>query len=138
MHLITTSEELQQAISDIDNKSLSAAKKTAEKRSLLSTQIKIRKKVLGQNIHITFTHLRKQRPTSEILKELSQYIHEHPTECSELIQDPSVLVGKHISHKFEIAGSREIRWFGGTVVGYDMATKTHEIVYEGEEEHCFF
>ena len=103
LHLITTSEELQQAISDIDNKSLSAAKKTAEKRSLLSTQIKIRKKVLGQNIHITFSHLRKQRPTSEILKELSQYIDEHPTECSELIQDPSVLVGKHISHKFEIA-----------------------------------
>lgn len=43
LHLITTSEELQQAISDIDNKSLSLAKKTAEKPSLLSTQIKIRK-----------------------------------------------------------------------------------------------
>ena len=28
----------------------------------------------GQNIRITFTHLRKPRPTSEILKEVSQYI----------------------------------------------------------------
>ena len=138
LHLITTSEELRQAIVDIDNKSLSAAKKTAEKCSLVRIQIKIRKKILGQNIRIVFSHSRKQRPISEVVKELSKYIDQNSSECSELTEDPNSLVGKRISHKFETDDTREIVWYHGSVIGYDMATKTHEIVYEGEEEHCYF
>ena len=48
--LITSSDELYQAILDIDNKCISATKNAALKRSLVSTQMKIRKNVLGQNI----------------------------------------------------------------------------------------
>lgn len=138
LHLLSTSKELHQAISDIDKKSLSAAKKTAEKRLLLRTQIKIRKRVLGQNICITFSHSRKQRPVAEIVKELSHYIDQFSSECSECIQDPSALVGKRIKHKFELAESREIKWYDGIILGYDTVSKMHEILYDGEDDHCYF
>ena len=26
----------------------------------------------------------------------------------------------------------------GTIVNYNTSRKTHELVYDGEEEHCFF
>ena len=138
LNLVTTSEELHQAIADIDNSSISAAKKTAQKRTLVRTQINIRRKVLGQNIRITFSHLRKQRPISEIVKELSQYINQNSLECSDLIQDPGALVGRRISHKFILANTKDVKWYNGTILAYDRTTKTHEILYEGEEEHSYF
>ena len=137
-HLITSSDELYQAILDIDKKCISATKKAALKRSLVSTQMKIKKKVLGQNIHIIFSHLRKLRPVNEIVKELSEHIERNSTEFSEFFQDPASLIGRYISHKFETEETREVKWYHGTVVGYDMVAKTHEIIYEDEEEHCHF
>lgn len=127
LHLITTSEELHQAVRDIDGKSLSTARKTAQKRSLIKTQVNIRKKVLRQNIHITFTRSRRPRPLHEIVKELSEYI--DSPEGSVHNQDPKALVGRNISHKFQIEDSGEIRWYQGTVVGYNVVTKIHEIAY---------
>ena len=59
-HLITTAEELHQVLLSIDANSMSAQKKKAQKTSLLKTQVKIRKKVLQQDIHIVFSHARKQ------------------------------------------------------------------------------
>ena len=61
------------------------------------------------------------------MKELSKYIDQNSSECSECsehIQDPSGLVGKHISLKFETEDTREIQWYHGTVVAYDTASKT--------------
>lgn len=60
LHLVTASEELHQALLRIDTENLSVAKKKAQKLLLLKTQIKIRKKVFGQTIHIVFSHSRKQ------------------------------------------------------------------------------
>ena len=31
-----------------------------------------------------------------------------------------------------------MKWYSGTVIGYNAATKMHEISYEGEDEHCHF
>ena len=51
--------------------------------------------------------------------------------------DPTTLVGKSIKHKFELEGG-EFEWFGGFVIAYDEKTNLHEVVYEGEQEHCHF
>ena len=54
------------------------------------------------------------------------------------IQNPGSLVGRDVSHKFKVDETGEIRWYHGTVIGYDLATKLHQIEYEDEEEHCYF
>lgn len=134
-HLITTSTELHETLQVIDTESISAQRKKSKKISVLKTQIRIRKKVLGQDIRIVFSHARKQRPLHELVKELSEYIDKN-TLYSEYIQDPSILVGKSIQHRFETDDSTV--WYNGFVVGYIPSSKTHEIKYEGEEEHCKF
>ena len=138
LHLITTSEELHQVLADVDCESFSAAKKRAQTLSILRTQIKIRKKVLGQNIHITFTRSRRQRPIHEIVRELSDYIERNSSKCSGYIQHPNALIGRQISHKFKIGDAGEVKWYHGTVLNFDAATGNHEIIYDGEEEHCHF
>ena len=95
-HLITSSQELQEMLCSIEAENVSATRKKAKKVSLLKTQIKIRKKLLGQNIHIVFSHSRKQRPLSDVIKELSDFIDQHAPECSNYIEEPTGLVGKHI------------------------------------------
>ena len=66
------------------------------------------------------------------MKELADYIDKYILECSEYIQDPSFLVGRHISHRFEVDDSDKLEWYNGTVVSYNAVSKTHEIEYEGE------
>ena len=56
LHLITSSEELQKLLSEIDTSNNTTSKKKAQKLSVLRTQINIRRKVLGQDIHIPFSH----------------------------------------------------------------------------------
>ena len=123
---------------DIDTKLCSAAKKRDEKLSLLKKQVKVRKKILGQNIHIIFTRARKRRPVNDLVKELSAFIDQSSSDCSSYVEDPSSMVGKHIQHRFEIDNTSEVKWYHGTVIDYDTTTKLHEIEYEGEEEHCYF
>ena len=74
LHLITSSEELHQLLNEIDISSNTTSKKKSQKLSLLRTQINIRKKVLSQNIYITFSHLQKQRPLNTVIQELSDYL----------------------------------------------------------------
>ena len=100
--------------------------------------MKIRNKVLGQSTHIVFSHLRRQRPVNEVIEELSEFIEQNPDGFREFLQDPASLVGKHISHKFEVEDTREVKWYSGRVISYNPATKTHEISYEDEDEHCHF
>ena len=52
--------------------------------------------------------------------------------------DPSSLVRRHISHKFELEDTNDIKRYNGMVVDYDTYTKVHEVLYDEEEESCFF
>ncbi len=137
LHLITSSEELQKLLSEIDTSNNTTSKKKAQKLSLLRTQINIRKKVLGQDIHITFSHLRKQRPLNTVIQELSDYLDRDFATRPKYVQDPSAMIGKNICHLFKI-NERETKWFTGTVLGYDNTTKTHKIKYDGEDDQCQF
>ncbi len=108
--------------------------------TLLKTQVKIRKKVLNQIIvPITFTRSRRQKPISDIVQELSRFIDQNNTssELSPLFRDPKAFVGKRIKHKFDNENGIAT-WYDGTVIGYCNSSKTHKIVYEGEEESCNF
>lgn len=135
-HLITTSSELDSMLGRIDTEKISAQQKKAKKIQLLKTQIRIRKKILGQDIRIFFSHARKQRPLCKIVKELSDHICNN-TSNSEYVQNPSLLVGQNIQHRFETEHSTKV-WYDAIVLRYDSTTKMHEIKYEGEEEHCNF
>ena len=132
LHLITSSAELCDALSDIDSEDSSAKKKAEKKRTLLRDQINIRKKLLKQKIQIPFTQNRRQRPLREIISELSSFIDENSHE----IQTPESLVGKKVLHKFEVEGHE--KWFSGYVISYDAQSHLHEVSYEEEEEHFFF
>ena len=99
LHLITTSEELKEELININNENISTSKKKNKKITLLRTQIKIRRKVLCQTVPIVFTTNRKQRPITDIVKELCDFIDKatFPMECAKFIEDPINLVGKHIN-----------------------------------------
>lgn len=90
LHLITSSDELKEELDSVDKESLSTARKKKEKIEILKTQIRIRKKVLGQNVSIVFTSNRKQRPLNDIVKELCDLIDSTPLpeQCDSLIRNP--------------------------------------------------
>lgn len=77
-HLITTSQELKQTMVAVDAENLSAQKAAAKKLKILKVQINIRKKVLKQNVHIPFSHARKKRSVSEVLRDLECFIDDNP------------------------------------------------------------
>ena len=135
-HLITSSEELYQCIVNIDGEVSAATKRRAKKLALLKVQIKIRKKILKQNIKIVFTHSGKHRPIDDIINELASFIDSSSDSLN--IIDPLTLVGKRINHKFELEDTHLEKWYSGTVVDYDPVTKLHTIMYDGEEDHCQF
>ena len=137
-HLITSSTELYEAISAIDNESNSVSNKKSKKVSLLKTQILIRKKVLKQKVNIVFSRSKKQRPLSDVIKELDDFICAN-SPFADALKEPESLVGKRITHKFEVdSDTGETMWFTGSIVQYDASTNTHEIVYDGEDKHCYF
>ena len=131
-HLIT-SEELHQSISDIDKEQISISKKKKKKITLLKTQVNIRKKLLKEKIQITFSQSRKQLPINDLVKELAEHIAANslPPEYSALISNPFLLVGKSISHKFELEETCEEKW-------YRLVTKLYEIAHDKEDESCHF
>ena len=139
LHLITTTDELTKALLDIDQEKLNASKKAARKLALLRTQVKIRKQVLKQNIRITFTHNRKQRPVHDIAKELSLYIDNDECPKIKILHNPSLLVGSYVHHRFAVKTKEELHaWFRGYVIAYDDTSNLHEIAYDDEDEHCYF
>ena len=89
MHLITTSKELKEELLKINSEKISPAKKRNKKITLLQTQVKIRKKVLSQSVLITFSKNRRQRPVTDIMNELCEFIDKNvlPTECARFIKD---------------------------------------------------
>ena len=139
LHLITSPRELDEAIIRINDKEQNSSKRKAKIFSLLREQINIRKKLLNQNIQIPFSHYKKQRPVYQIIKELSEFIAATPP-CQDYLKDGKDLVGKRITHKFEVEleHSREDRWYDGTIIGYNPINKLYKISYDNEEGHCNF
>lgn len=141
LHLIISSQELSEELELLSMKQGSnLSRKEAQKLSLVKTQINIRKKVLGQLIQIKYTFKKKNRPLNDIVRELSDYIDQKLSELPVVVRDPTLLVGKTISHKFETLneGGMSYEWFTGCVKSYDSKSKTHVILYEGESETCNF
>ena len=132
-HLIISSKELNEALANIDKE---VSKSKTKKLALLKLQIKIRKKLLKQNIKIAFTHSGKQRPLNDIIQELGSYI--DSSSDSLKIVDPFTLIGKRVNRKFEVEDTHLEKWYSGTVVDYDPVSKLHTIKYDGEEDHCQF
>ena len=143
-HLIETVPELKEALKEIDMcENSTAFKRKKEKYALLRMRINIRKKVLKQNVKITLSYHGKQRPLADIIQNLVDFITDHPSQPEDIrehnldISDPFSLIGKTVLHKFTL-DSGEDQWFKGIVLSYDCNTKMHELIYEGETEHCYF
>ncbi len=139
VHLITTGDELKGALLEIDEESITAAKKAQKKRVLLREQINVRKKVFEDSINIPFSTRGKQRPLTDIIKDFSA----HLLQCEGTSTMDNAkhytfesLVGRRVKHCFEV--ENEERWFSGVVVSYNPTTHLHEIVYDDEEHSCFF
>ena len=133
--LISSVDELKDALSEIDEQGISASKKAQMKRALLREQVSVRKKVCQESINIPFTSKGKQRPLATIIKELSAHLQCEGVPSTNSYTSES-LVGKSVLHRFEVENDE--KWFSGFIVSYSPTSCLHEIAYEGEEEHCFF
>ena len=92
--------------------------------------------MLGQDIHIVFSQVRKKRPVVEIEKVLSDFIQSSTASgLHEVTMNGRALVGKRISHRFEVEASQQM-WYNGTIMKYDSESRTFEIKYD-EEEECY-
>ena len=142
-HLFTSSNELIKELQAVDKESLSATKKKNMKVEILNTQVRIRKKVLGQNVSIVFTSNRKQRPLNNIVKELCDYIdiNPPPEHCESFIRNPTSLIGRRVKQRFldgEVACTCTSTWYWGKVKDYLPQKKMHCLTYEGEGEEYHF
>ena len=118
-HLIGTSQELHDVIEKIEAENTTDSKKRLKKLELVRTQIQIRKKILKQNIQIVFSRSRKQRPVSDIVEELSDFITRN-SPFLEVLQNPEALIGSRIKHRFETNG--EMKWYSGVVVSFNVSS----------------
>ena len=119
LHLITTSQELKEELQKIDMKAISPAIKRSLKMDILKTQVRIRKRVLGQTVPITFTSNRRQRPVADITQELCDIIIKTaiPSEFALILEQPTTLVGKKITQRFQDEDDPESYiWYVGKVI----------------------
>jgi hypothetical protein len=98
--LIATTTELDKVLQEIDNTQISQSKKDSKKLSIIKTQVNVRKKVLGQQIKITYTHARRKRPICEILAEFHDSV--AGFFLPDLVCNPLSFVGKEVDHKFQV------------------------------------
>ena len=139
VHLVTSLDELHQVLGKINGKNMTASKQRSLKLSFLKTQVNVRKKVLGQDIRIVFSRSGRQRPLTDLITELADYIDANPFEYSMFLKDPSSLVGKKISHKFVLPDDvQTTKWYDGVVLGYNPVNKLHTIVYDDEDGESYF
>ena len=139
-HFIASSDELKEQLDTVDKESPSTTKKKNKKLEILKTQVRIRKKVLGQNVPIVFTSNRKQRPLQDIVNELCNYIDNTPlpVHCDCFIRNPTSLIGRQVKQRFLDGENGNSTWYLGTVKNYSYEDKTHCLTYEGESEDCNF
>ena len=135
LHFIATTAELEEVLQGVDEKDISQSKKDLEKLQIIKTQINIRRKVLEQKIKICFTQSKKKRPITDIITEFRDHINAFP--LPNFVYNPLLFVGKVIHQKFQLS-DEETKWYQGTVLSYDKTSKMHEIIYDEEEEPCFF
>ena len=75
VHLITSGNEFDMVISDINDEQISSAKKRIKIfLSLLKEQVRVRTKLLNQRCNIKFSQNRKQRPLTVLVKEVRAFI----------------------------------------------------------------
>ena len=134
LHLFTSSDELKKELILIDEDTNNRTK-MSRKKSLLRSQVQIRRKVLGQTVPIVFSTKGKQRPLNNIVNELCDFINSCtlPRECELFIQNPLSLVGKKVKHKF-LEDDETPTWYLGRVLSYSSEEKTHCMKYDGEDE----
>ena len=140
VHLISSVCELEQTLSNIDEEPITAQAKAAKKRKIIKEQVNLRKKYLQQNVHIPLSHRGKQRSLLVLVDELREVISASTTSSIDTITpevpDPYCLVGRRIMHRFVCDG--EMNWFYGNVLSYNCSSSVHEVLYDGEDEACFF
>ena len=142
IHLINSVSELNNALSYIDeNPDFSNSKKKTKKIELLKEQVKYRKQLLKQNVKVVFTSNGKQRPLTELIKEIEEIISEFKgqsvnTAHTTTSTDATALVGKKINHKFMV--DEEEIWYTGSVISYNNVKQLHTVVYDDEDEPCHF
>jgi hypothetical protein len=132
LYLITSPDELTTVITEIEKEKISNTRKRQKQLAKIREQLNIRKKVLGQKINIPFTTNGKQRAIVDIVQDFLTHLE---TEKN-ITHSPESLVGVKVFHKFETELGE--KWFSGFVITYNAQTKEHEIVYDGEEDHCYF
>ena len=135
-HLITSSEELYQSLTDVDAEVSVERERKAKKLALLKLQVKMRKKLLKQDIRIFFSRSGKQRPLDDIVQEIGRFIDSSTTSLE--FANGFLLVGKRINHRFELEDTHVDKWYRGTVVEYDPVSKLHTIRYDSEKDECQF
>ena len=139
VHLVTTTEELDEALEKVESHFTTTSKRKTEKLTFLRNQIKYRKKVLQQKIQITFSTSGRQRSIIDIIGNLKEFIQQNPIEHSFYLKNPYVLVGRRISHRFELPESgHSTRWYDGTVLEFNETTREHTVIYDGEDEPCCY
>ena len=140
LHLITTSEELQEELRTMDRENISASKKRNKKIEVLKTQVQIRRKVLGQTVPIVFTSNRKQRLLASIVTELCDFINKStlPAQCLAFLEDPIALVGRQVKQRFQDEESGITTWYCGTVIDYCTSKRIHCVVYEGDDNQYHY
>ena len=76
---------------------------------------------------------------TDIVRELCDFISKTsiPTEFLPFFEHPTTLIGRKIKHKFQ-EDILSCTWYIGTVIDYRVSDKTHCIIYDGEEEVCYF
>ena len=97
--------------------------------------------MLKQNVKVVFTSNGKQRPLAELIKEVEGIISEFKgqsvnTAHTTTSTDATALVGKKINHKFMV--DEEEIWYTGSVISYNNVKQLHTVVYDDEDEPCYF
>ena len=121
---------------------ISDTKKRSLKVGVTKTQIQIRRKVLCQSVPITFTSNHKQRPFTDIIRELHDVIvhSDLSVEFVSFLERPMTLIGKRIKQRFQDESNNpdNCTWYEGTVTGYRASDKAHCVEYDEEEEVYYF
>lgn len=86
MHLITSSDELLQQMREIDSSKVSSSRINQKKLALIRQQIRIWKKVCNQDVPITITQSRKQRPIEDLVQELAAFIESKVSSSISVVQ----------------------------------------------------
>ena len=135
---------------------LETVRKRAEKLRLLKLQIKYHHKVLGQIHHdksvFQFSHNKRPFSINQLMQNLCQLLATEESHIpgtdqgeplanaipslEEVLDQPELLVGKKIKHRFEVDG--ELVWYNGTVLQMNYETEEFQVEYDGEDGVCSF